>query len=460
MNLEIQSLRRAEAATLRLRGLYESYGYRKYRMGRFEEYSLYAANKSFLLGENVPTFTDLDGRLMALKPDVTLSIAKNTKADKNTCEKVYYLESVYRESKESHTYKEISQMGLECMGGVDDCVIAEVLALALKSLADFETDYVLKISNMDFVVGLMEELPVNADQKDIILGLIRTKNRSGLEKLCADLALSEGDTEKLMKVSGLYGEFGRVLAEAGAIADTPKMKEAVALLSRLYAVLEAMGLGGQLDKVRLDFSMINDIEYYNGIIFQGFLDGLARQVLSGGQYDGMMAKLGKKADAIGFAIYLKELERLPEKSIRYDVDALVLYEPDVDVVRLCQAVESLRRQGLTGGTVTLKLKYSYGSGRSAQRRLPHPTDDENIFVAVALELLDNIWQEGMHVRLAGIGMSDFDHQGGIQTDLFCEVDDRGAQSSDRRDLSVAIDAVRDKFGDTALSFGRQSRFND
>ena len=70
----------------------------------------------------------------------------------------------------------------------------------------------------------------------------------------------------------------------------------------------------------------------------------------------------------------------------------------------------LRRQGLTGATVTLKLKYSYGSGRSAQRRLPHPTDDENIFVAVALELLDNIWQEGMHVRLAGIGMSDFDHQ--------------------------------------------------
>ena len=47
-------------------------------------------------------------------------------------------------------------------------------------------------------------------------------------------------------------------------------------------------------------------------------------------------------------------------------------------------------------------------------------------MAVALELLDNIWQEGMHVRLAGIGMSDFDHQGGIQTDLFCEVDDRGA----------------------------------
>ena len=99
MNLEIQSLRRAEAATLRLRGLYESYGYRKYRMGRFEEYSLYAANKSFLLGKMYRRLRIWTDARMALKPDVTLSIAKNTKADKNTCEKVYYLESVYRESK-------------------------------------------------------------------------------------------------------------------------------------------------------------------------------------------------------------------------------------------------------------------------------------------------------------------------------------------------------------------------
>ena len=118
----------------------------------------------------------------------------------------------------------------------------------------------------------------------------------------------------------------------------------------------------------------------------------------------------------------------------------------------------LRRAGLTGATVTLKLKFTWGSGRTAQRRLPHPTDDENLFVPAARELLDGIWKDGMHIRLIGIGMSDFDHEGGVQTDLFCEVDDRGAQSSDRRDLSVAIDAVRDKFGKDALSFGRQRRF--
>ena len=120
----------------------------------------------------------------------------------------------------------------------------------------------------------------------------------------------------------------------------------------------------------------------------------------------------------------------------------------------------LRRAGLTGSTVTLKLKFTWGSGRTAQRRLPHPTDDENIFVAAARELLDGIWTEGTHIRLLGLGMSDFEHDGGIQTDLFCDVDERGAQSSDRRELSVAMDAVREKFGDAAVSFGRQHRFDD
>ncbi len=119
----------------------------------------------------------------------------------------------------------------------------------------------------------------------------------------------------------------------------------------------------------------------------------------------------------------------------------------------------LRKKGLAGRTVTLKLKYSYGSGRSAQRKLAHPTDDENIFTSVAIELLDNIWSTGMPVRLVGIGLSGFDLEGGIQTDLFCEVDERGAVASAKRDLSVAMDAVRERFGDSAVGYGRRARFD-
>lgn len=119
----------------------------------------------------------------------------------------------------------------------------------------------------------------------------------------------------------------------------------------------------------------------------------------------------------------------------------------------------MRRKALLGNTVTLKLKYSWGTGKTIQRRLPHPTDDENVFVPVALSLLSSIWSEGTHVRLAGLAMSDFDSPKEVQTDLFCTLDERGAQTSERRKLSVTIDQVREKFGEGAVGFGRAARFD-
>ena len=118
----------------------------------------------------------------------------------------------------------------------------------------------------------------------------------------------------------------------------------------------------------------------------------------------------------------------------------------------------LRRKGLAGRTVTLKLKFSWGQGRTVQRRLPHRTDDENLFVPVALELLDTVWQPGTHVRLAGVGVSDFTDEGGVQTDLFVDVDEHGTVASDRRGLSVAMDRLRERFGPDAVEYGRTARF--
>lgn len=119
----------------------------------------------------------------------------------------------------------------------------------------------------------------------------------------------------------------------------------------------------------------------------------------------------------------------------------------------------LRRRGLAGRTVTLKLKYSFGEGRTIQRKLAHATDDENVFGAVACDLLASIWTEGMHIRLAGVGVGDFGPDPhGIQTDLFCAVDERGAMASDKRDLAVTLDALRERFGNDAVTFGRSTRF--
>ena len=127
-------LKTDEKAIFELRSLYEKYGYIQYKMSKFEEYDLYVKNKDFLVSDSIITFNDTNGKLLALKPDVTLSIIKNTQDAAGSVQKVYYNENVYRVSKGTHTFKEIMQTGLECIGDIDTFNICEVVALAAKSL--------------------------------------------------------------------------------------------------------------------------------------------------------------------------------------------------------------------------------------------------------------------------------------------------------------------------------------
>ena len=122
-------LKNDERVVFALRKLYEKYGYSKYKMGKFEEYDLYVRNKDFLISDSVITFTDTNGRIKALKPDVTLSIIKNCKDAVGCVEKLYYNENVYRVTKEAEGFREIMQTGLECIGDVDDYNIYEVLII-------------------------------------------------------------------------------------------------------------------------------------------------------------------------------------------------------------------------------------------------------------------------------------------------------------------------------------------
>ena len=120
-------LKTEERAVFTLRSLYARHGYQPYKMSKFEEYDLYARNKDFLVSDSVITFTDTTGKLMALKPDVTLSIIKNYKDEPGVMQRVYYNENVYRVSDETHQYKEILQTGLECMGEIDFYNLCEVI---------------------------------------------------------------------------------------------------------------------------------------------------------------------------------------------------------------------------------------------------------------------------------------------------------------------------------------------
>ena len=111
-------LKSEEKAVFALRDLYRAYGYLPFRMSKFEEFEYYIRNKDFLVSDRIITFTDTNGRLLAMKPDVTLSILKHDEDAPGCKQKVCYNENVYRISGASKTYREILQCGLECIGDV------------------------------------------------------------------------------------------------------------------------------------------------------------------------------------------------------------------------------------------------------------------------------------------------------------------------------------------------------
>ncbi|MCF0137989.1 MAG: ATP phosphoribosyltransferase [Oscillospiraceae bacterium] len=302
-------IRNDEKAIFALRELYSRYGYTQFRMRKFEEYDFYVRNKDFLISDSVITFTDTDGKLMALKPDVTLSIIKNTR-DTSGVQKLYYNENVYRVSNSTHAFKEIMQVGLECIGEVDDTCIAEVLMLAVESLRCISDEALLDISHMGIISEILDASGASFDARRSILRCIGEKNAHELAAICRAEGFGERASALLEKLCVIRGEpdtLFRVLRTCGAGLVS---EESVGELEKAVAALRELGCG---DMINVDFSVVNDMNYYNGIVFKGFIRGIPTGVLSGGQYDKLMKKIGRKASAIGFAVYLDALERMEER---------------------------------------------------------------------------------------------------------------------------------------------------
>ncbi len=305
MILDEELLQRDEKINFALRALYRSHGYRMYRMSKFEEYDLYADNKDFLVSDNVITFTDTDGKLMALKPDVTLSIIKNSPDTPDEVQKVFYNENVYRVSDSSGSFREIMQAGAECFGNIGMNELCEVLTLAAESLKLWEDDAVIALSDLDMLSAVIARTELTVEKQNRLYDAIRGKNRHEIDALCADCRDREA-AALLKELLGIEGTVGQTLPRLkelfSGIPDTPD-----GAFARFFAVLER--LAGD-ETFRLDFSVAGDINYYNGMMFRGFLRGIPDAVLSGGQYDRLMSKLGRRSKAIGFAVYTDLLDRV------------------------------------------------------------------------------------------------------------------------------------------------------
>lgn len=357
MNSLPNTFSKENSLTYELSMLYKQWGYKEYRMAKFEEYSFYSDNRDFLSGKGILAFNNSDGKLMALKPDITLSIVKNAKLS-DLAAKLYYNESVFRMSESSMDYKEIKQTGVEVLGNVDSYSVAEVLMLAAKSLKKIDENYILSVSHMSFVSSSLAQLDLSKNVKTQILECIKSKNIHDLRSVCRKFNVDEGKTNLLTSLACISGKTDEALAELRNLACNEEMICACNELEFIAASLKKANLA---DRLFIDLSVLNNTEYYNGIIFQGYVKKSPSPVLTGGQYDKLAGKIRKNTQAVGFAVYLDNLNFYYRQKHELDSDILIVFDSAQSSVALLSIAESFVEKGFS-----VRVEHSIPQGYKAK----------------------------------------------------------------------------------------------
>ena len=240
MNIDASALRFEERAVFALRSLYSRYGYSYYKMSKFEEYDLYVRNKDFLVSDSVITFTDTNGRLMALKPDVTLSIIRHFRDEPGVVQKLFYNENVYRVSQKTHAFKEIMQVGLECIGAIDTYCICEVLTLAAESLRRISPRCVLDIAHLGIVGSIIEGFSFSDATRARVLRCVSEKNGHELALLCEQNGVEPHKAAVLRSLVALCDRPAQAMPKLRALLAQSGSSRLAEQLAQLEAVVAAL----------------------------------------------------------------------------------------------------------------------------------------------------------------------------------------------------------------------------
>jgi len=336
MKPTLKAADRSENIILNCRELYMKYGYRRFLMSKFEDYDFYAENKKFLASDGILTFTDKKGKLKALKPDVTLSIVKNLCEDELPA-KLFYNENVYRPDENGNEFREIMQLGLESIGTNDIYSSAEVIMLAEKSLSVIDESHILDISHMGLLNSLLSVSGVPEKYHSALIDAISRRSTDTVRSIVKDKEMSD-------KICRLISEYATVSEFLPVLEELLPESEALHELRGICDILVSLGLD---KKIYIDFSLVNDMSYYNGIIFKGFISGIPTEVLSGGRYDPLLSRFGMSCGGCGFAIYLDRISVCESEKPAYDADVLLVYDDSVSGDRIALRANELISSGKT-----------------------------------------------------------------------------------------------------------------
>ncbi|AXI07967.1 ATP phosphoribosyltransferase regulatory subunit [Oceanobacillus sp. 143] len=324
---------------------FSTYGYKQVRTSTFEQYDLYSNITGTVNKDEMIKVIDTSGKVLVLRPDVTIPLARMNTATTN--QRLFYVLDVFRQSIEQIDQKESTQAGVELFGDRSPEADAEVIVLAIHTLKDLGfKNFKIELGHAGFFKELIQQADLNQTQFETLQTYIHSKNLVEIEPFLKGLGLADDLRNAIQLIPMMYGNPADVINEARKIIRNASMQQVLQNIIDVYDVLEDYGVA---DSIVLNLGLINNMDYYSGIIFQGFLDSIGKPVLMGGRYDHLGKQFGDATPAIGFAFevdYLVHaLQQQGKAIVEIGPDFIIKYDKTKQKAAL-QTAYRLRNEGL------------------------------------------------------------------------------------------------------------------
>lgn len=285
----------------RLSRLFKLRGFSEVMTPGIEFFDLFQTGQVVMPVENMYKLTDARGRLLVMRPDSTIPIARLAATRLQSAPlpiRLYYAQDVFHVNYglSGHSDQQF-QAGIELIGAPGEKADLEVLALAAEAMGQIAEDFRLEIGHVGFFESLVQQLEASQEVVDDIRTYIEWKNYAGLSQLLDTLPQTPA-VDAIRRLPRLFGG-QEVLTEAAGYCHSDQTKAALESLSRLYHALQQLGLTKQ---VMIDLGLLHRNEYYTGVVFCGYMQGSGETVVSGGRYDSLLQQFGSPLPATGFGI--------------------------------------------------------------------------------------------------------------------------------------------------------------
>jgi len=286
--------------------LFTSFGYEEVSTPTFELLEVVEAGGN--MREKLFLFMDREGGILSLRPEMTVSIARLAAThlqDEKLPRRLYYSTNVFRHVQPHLAqYREFWQTGIELLGASGPWADAEVISLAVKVMLDFGVNnFIVSLNQIGIFNSLLEDSAIEMEDKDLIRKLVEKKDLVELPRMLEKLPINDLLKETIALLPTLHGGL-EVLNRLPYIEKSQNAVQAAEELMHIYAALKSMGVEEQ---ILVDMGVLRGLDYYTGVVFEGFSPDLGYGLLGGGRYDHLLSQFGFPCPATGFAIGMDRL---------------------------------------------------------------------------------------------------------------------------------------------------------